>query len=51
MEAWWLKMEPWRFYRLVAVDSQSHHFEEELDPYKREKLDSERDESGADPQP
>jgi hypothetical protein len=30
MEAWRLKMAPWRFYRLVATDS--HHFEEELHP-------------------
>ncbi len=31
MEAWRLKIEPLRFYRLVAADSY-HHFEEELDP-------------------
>jgi hypothetical protein len=29
MEAWRLKMEPWRMYR--TVDADSHHFEEELD--------------------
>jgi hypothetical protein len=30
VEAWRLKIEPWRFYRLVVAGS--HHFEEELDP-------------------
>jgi hypothetical protein len=30
MEAWRLKMEPWRLYRLVVADS--HRLEEELDP-------------------
>jgi hypothetical protein len=39
MEAWRLKMEPWRFYRPVVADS--HYFEEELDldPHWSEKLD------------
>ncbi len=30
MEAWRLKMEAWRVYRIVVADS--HHFDEELDP-------------------
>jgi hypothetical protein len=30
MEAWRLKMEPWRVYGPVVADS--NHFEEELDP-------------------
>jgi hypothetical protein len=30
VEAWRLKMEPWRFYRPVIADS--HNFKEELDP-------------------
>jgi hypothetical protein len=30
MEAWRLKMEPWRVCGLVVADS--HHFEKELDP-------------------
>jgi hypothetical protein len=29
MEAWRLKMDPWRAYRLMVADN---HFEEELDP-------------------
>jgi hypothetical protein len=30
MEAWRLKIGPWRMYRTVVADS--HHFEKELDP-------------------
>jgi hypothetical protein len=31
MEAWRLKMEPWRVYRPVAV-ADFYHFDEEQDP-------------------
>jgi hypothetical protein len=31
IEAWRLKMEPWRIYRPVVTDS--HQFDEEQDPY------------------
>ncbi len=45
MEAWRLKVEPWRSYRPVVADS--HHSEEELDPdpepHQSEKLDPDQD--------
>jgi hypothetical protein len=41
MEAWRIKMEPWRVCRTVVADS--HHFDEEQDPdpdpHLSEKLD------------
>ncbi len=38
MEAWRLKIEPWRVCKQVVADS--HHFDEEqdLDPHQSEKL-------------
>jgi hypothetical protein len=32
MEAWRLKMEPWRFYRPLVADSHNFSDEQDLDP-------------------
>jgi hypothetical protein len=39
MEAWRLKMEPWKDYLLVVSDSNHLEDELDLDPHQSEKLD------------
>ncbi len=52
MEAWWLKMEPWRFGRQMVADW--HHFYEEqdpnLDPHQSKKRDPDPHQSDNDQQ-
>jgi hypothetical protein len=51
MEAWKLRMEPWRVFIPVIADS--HHLNEEQDPHPHdsEKMNPDPHLSDADPQP